>query len=467
MMKGVVRHTVAVVGAAVLGSAAWLGVSAGPAAAASYSPQVTLPFTGLGAATGVAVDAAGDVYVADTFNDRVVELPAGATSSSQQVTLPFTGLSLTEGVAVDAQGNVYVADTGNNRVVELPVASTLILVMFIPRDTVVGVPFSQSLGALGGTPPYTWSLVSGSLPTGLSLSTSGVISGTPTVVGTSSFTVQVTDSSLPPQTATSTELSITVLAPLAVTTSTLPDGQLGTAYSQTLAATGGTTPYTWLVLSGSLPAGLSLSTSGVISGTPTAAGTSSFTVEVADSSRPQLTASASLSITVGGCTTTITGTHSGPLTIGSGTTCLDQATITGPVKITTGAVVSITGSKLGGPLSASSPGSLAVCGTAVSGPVSVTDATGAVLLGGTSTSPCGSDSFGGPVTLSANTDGVTLAGTTVSGPATVNSNSGGTVVAGNTIGGPLSCSGNNPPPTDEGQPNTVSGPATGQCSSLA
>jgi hypothetical protein len=482
--------------------------------------------------------------------------PAGATSSSQQVTLPFTGLAGPYAVAVDGSGDVYVADSFNSRVVELPAAPALTVAMGLPQTGVVGVPFSESLTALGGTPPYTWSLVSGSLPAGLSLSTSGVISGTPTAAGTSSFTAQVADSSLPPQTATDSGLSITVLTPLAVTTSTLPGGQVGTAYSQTLAATGGTTPYTWSVVSGSLPAGLSLSTSGVISGTPTAAGPSSFTVQVADSSRPQMTATASLSITVGaplavttsilpaatlgtaysatlaatggttpytwsvvsgslppglslagstgvisgtpvlagafaftvqaadssspqmtataqlsitvgGCTTTITGTHSGPLTIGSGTTCLDQATVTGPVHITTGAVVSITGSKLDGPLSASSPGSLAVCGTAVSGPVSVSDATGAVLLGGTSTSPCGSDSFGGLVTLSANTAGVTLAGSTVTGPATVNSNSGGTVVAGNTIGGPLSCSGNNPPPTDEGQPNAVSGPATGQCSTLA
>jgi hypothetical protein len=65
------------------------------------------------------------------------------------------------------------------------------------------------------------------------------------------------------------------------------------------------------------------------------------------------------------------------------------------------------------------------------------------------------------------TAGVTLAGSTVTGPVTVNSNSGGTVVAGNTMGGPLSCSGNNPPPTDDGQPNAVSGPAAGQCSTLA
>jgi hypothetical protein len=339
-------------------------------------------------------------------------------------------------------------------------------------DAPVGAAYSQTLAATGGTAPYTWSVVpgSGSLPAGLSLNAStGVISGTPTAAGRSVFTVQVTDSSTPPITATQ-PLSITVLAPLSVTTSVLPDAPVGAAYSQTLAATGGTAPYTWSVVpgSGSLPAGLSLNAStGVISGTPTAAGRSVFTVQVTDSSTPPMTATANLSITVGGCATTITGTHSGALTIGSGVTCLDRATVTGPVKITAGAVVSIQASTLQGPLSASGAASVAVCGSTVRGPVSVSNATGLVLLGRASDSPCGIDAIGGPVTLTGNTGGVLLTGNTISGPTSITGNSGGTVVAGNHINGPLSCSGNNPAPTDSGQPNTVNGPASGQCSGLA
>ena len=255
---------------------------------------------------------------------------------------------------------------------------------------------------------------------------------------------------------------------IAVTTTSLPGATPGSAYSTTLAATGGTTPYTWSVSSGALPPGLSLNAStGVISGTPVLAGTFGFTVQAADSSSPQMTATANLSITVGGCATTITGTHNGPLTIGSGVTCLNQATVTGPVKITAGAVVSITGSALRGPLSATGPASLAVCGSTISGPASVSNAAGLVLLGGTSGSPCGKDAIGGPVTLAGNTGGVVLAGNTISGPASITANSGGALVAANTIGGPLSCSRNNPPPADGGQPNKVSGPATGQCSGLA
>jgi Tol biopolymer transport system component len=278
-------------------------------------------------------------------------------------------------------------------------------------------------------------------------------------------------------------------AALSVTTTSLPGATLGAGYSAALAATGGTAPYTWSVTSGSLPPGLSLNAStGVISGAPVLAGTFGFTVQATDSSSPTpQTASATLSVTVGGCATTITGTYNGPLTIGAGVTCLEQATVSGPVKITAGAVVSVQGSTLRGPLTATGAASLAVCGSAVSGPASVSGATGPVLLGGASGSPCAVDTISGPVTLSGDAGGVTLAGATVSGPATVSGNgggvtlsgnsiggpasitgnTGGTLVAGNTISGPLSCSGNNPAPTDGGQPNTVKGPATGQCSALA
>ena len=74
----------------------------------------------------------------------------------------------------------------------------------------VGTPYNQSLVATGGTSPYTWSITSGSLPAGLSLSSGGVVSGTPTATGTSSFTVQVADAASGTATAT---LSITAVAP--------------------------------------------------------------------------------------------------------------------------------------------------------------------------------------------------------------------------------------------------------------
>ena len=87
----------------------------------AYGSQVTLPFTGLKLPGGVAVDAAGTVYVADENNNRVLELAAG---SSIQSVLPFTDLNVPGDVAVDTAGNLYVTDAYNNRVLKLAAGST-------------------------------------------------------------------------------------------------------------------------------------------------------------------------------------------------------------------------------------------------------------------------------------------------------------------------------------------------------
>ncbi len=177
----------------------------------------------------------------------------------------------------------------------------------------VGTAYSIPLQASGGTPAYAWSITSGSLPSGLGLSASsgvisgtptangGVISGTPTANGTFNFTIGVADSSNPAG-ATSTPASITVgSSQLAITSSTLSSGTVGTAYSTLLQASGGTPAYTWSIMSGSLPAGLTLAaTSGVISGTPATAGTSQFTAAVTDNSNPAQTQLATISLTVSG-----------------------------------------------------------------------------------------------------------------------------------------------------------------------
>jgi plastocyanin len=92
--------------------------------------------------------------------------------------------------------------------------------------------------------------------------------------------------------------TVTVVAPLKITTARLPAAKVGTAYSTKLAASGGVPPYSWKLTLGSLPAGLTLSHSGSIAGTPTATGTSSFRVRVSDSNHPVDTQSKALSITV-------------------------------------------------------------------------------------------------------------------------------------------------------------------------
>ncbi len=164
----------------------------------------------------------------------------------------------------------------------------------------LGVAYSQSLTAQGGTPPYTWALVAGSLPPGLLLADSGAISGTPadTTRGVS-LTVRATDSGSPAQTSSAT-LTLVVTSDLQITANSLPAGAVGSAYEATLSAAGGTPPYAWSLAAGTLPAGLTLDgKSGVLSGTPTAvAAAVPLTFEVSDAETPAASTSAALTLTV-------------------------------------------------------------------------------------------------------------------------------------------------------------------------
>ena len=167
---------------------------------------------------------------------------------------------------------------------------------------IVKTPYSQTLAASGGKPTYTWSVPPGTLPPGLSLSASGTIAGSPTMAGTFDFTVKVTDSSSPVQ-SVSALLSIQITARVSITTTSLPGGIVGTAYSQPLAATGGSGTDTWSVSTGILPSGLFLNvTTGAITGMPTTPGTFNFTVTVTDWSSPVQTATAPLSIQISAAT---------------------------------------------------------------------------------------------------------------------------------------------------------------------
>jgi hypothetical protein len=169
----------------------------------------------------------------------------------------------------------------------------------LPGGTIYTPYTPTTLVATGGEPPYNWSVIGGSLPPGLGLSSAGVISGTPIAGGVFSVTVQVADTLA---NAASKMLSITIQSgSLEITTTQLPAGTVNVPYSATLGASGGTLPYAWSVVpgSGTLPIGLSLDgASGLISGTPTVAGASNFTVQVQDSSLPPVFATAPLGITI-------------------------------------------------------------------------------------------------------------------------------------------------------------------------
>ncbi len=165
----------------------------------------------------------------------------------------------------------------------------------LPAAT-VGINYSATLSAMGGTGSYTWSITAGSLPAGLTLNAAtGQISGQPIAAGSASFTATATDSA---KAAASSAFTMTIDPSVTITTgSPLPGGTVGVNYSQTLTATGGSGVYTWSIASGALPAGLSLtSATGAISGQPTGATVANFNAQVVDTN--SATASQTFSLTI-------------------------------------------------------------------------------------------------------------------------------------------------------------------------
>jgi hypothetical protein len=145
-------------------------------------------------------------------------------------------------------------------------------------DATQGVPYNFQLNGTKGCPPYTYTVTSGALPPGINLSSGGLLSGSATSPGTWGFYLDLADSC---GFHAQRPFSLTVIPKLTVTTDTLASGVVGVPYSVQLAFTGGGS-VGWSVTAGTLPAGLTLSNAGLLSGTPTTAGTSTFTVFAKD-----------------------------------------------------------------------------------------------------------------------------------------------------------------------------------------
>ena len=180
---------------------------------------------------------------------------------------------------------MQVADSSNktaSKAFTITVIDTLTILTTSPLPEVVqNQSYSQTFAAAGGTKPYTWSAAGGSLPAGLTLNgASGELSGKPTVAGNASFTIQVKDDQ---GLTASASFTLNVIPVLSITTTQLANGVVGSSYGANLAATGGTPPIQWSVVSGSLPQGLTLSSGGALTGIPTLNGTSTFTIQAADS----------------------------------------------------------------------------------------------------------------------------------------------------------------------------------------
>ncbi len=170
-----------------------------------------------------------------------------------------------------------------DRGLTLVVASALTFSACPASNGIVGQSYSSAATAAGGTQPYTWVFLAGSLPPGLTLvSATGAVTGIPASSGVFSVTLQATDRS---GATVSQACGLTIAPALAITTATLSDASVSSAYTQTLLASGGRGPYTWALTAGTLPPGLTLASTGVLSGTPTQTGFFTFTIAVTDSTQ--------------------------------------------------------------------------------------------------------------------------------------------------------------------------------------
>jgi hypothetical protein len=220
------------------------------------------------------VGASATFGTGSTFMGNVLAL----TSITLNTSAHLTGRALARNGAVTLDTNAVSAATCAP-VIICPIVT--VNPATLPNGT-VGTPYNQTVSGSGGTAPYTFAVTSGALPNPLLLNAStGVISGTPATAGTFNFTITATDANGCLGTRAYTVVIAAPACPvITLSPVPLPAGTVGTPYSQTVSASGGTGPYTYVVATGALPPGLTLNAAtGAITGTPTTPGLFSFTIQ--------------------------------------------------------------------------------------------------------------------------------------------------------------------------------------------
>jgi hypothetical protein len=210
---------------------------------------------------------------------------AGTVVAQANVTLGV-GAVLSGRALATALGSVTLS--GSNTIGSCSVAPSCPLITIAPPTLPIGrvaVAYSQQLTASGGAGTYVFTVASGTLPAGLTLTPGGLLSGTPTTVGSSPVTIRATDgNACPGLTTYSIVIAPTACPVITIAPPTLPAGAIGVAYRQQISASGGTGSYVYTVSSGTLPAGLTLTSGGLLSGTPTTLGSSTVTIQATDGS---------------------------------------------------------------------------------------------------------------------------------------------------------------------------------------
>jgi len=255
-------------------------------------------------------------------------------------------ISGTPGTAGSFPLNLTVRDSADNTAtasVTLTIAAPALSITSASlAPATVGLPYSQSLSASGGSGKYNWS-VSG-LPQGLTVDTGGLISGTPGAAGSFPLNLTVRDSS--ENTATAT-VTLQVNPSFRITTTSLESGTLGTPYSANLSASGNVGTVVWSRTGGALPDGLALASDGSIAGTPKATGDFTFTVQAVDSTNSPVSASFSIHVALPPPSTLMASLPS-VLTPGSQPTVTIDVSPAYPLPLTATATLSISPDLNGG-----------------------------------------------------------------------------------------------------------------------